>query len=323
MDHKEQARLTWVQMYLATGNAGLTCRRCGISRPTLRKWVGRFQTDGLDGLRELSRRPKTSPGRKILAEQEEWILELRRERRLGARRLQHELRRLHGFHLSLASIHQVLSSNKAKRLRRTRHRRVNRYERPVPGERVQVDTIKIAPSLYQYTAIDDCSRWLLMALYPRRTAKNSVDFLEMVKDGMPFSVQRIQTDRGTEFTADVVQESLWHWRIKWRPNPPRMPHLNGKVERVQQTALDEFYAVADLADPELELKLSDWETYYNRERIHGTLRKTPLERINELYEQGVVPSWEEVDEQFNAVAEYLRLRSYGIDVYIPGLKRSG
>lgn len=111
--HKEQARLTWVQMYLATGNAGLTCRRCGISRPTLRKWVGRFQTDGLDGLRELSRRPKTSPGRKILAEQEEWILELRRERRLGARRLQHELRRLHGFHLSLASIHQVLSSNKA------------------------------------------------------------------------------------------------------------------------------------------------------------------------------------------------------------------
>jgi len=317
MDHKEQARLTWVQMYLTTSNAGLTCRRCGISRPTLRKWVGRFQTDGLDGLHELSRRPKRSPGRKIFAEQEEWILELRRERRLGARRLQHELERLHSFHLLLASIHQVLSRNNTKRLRGRKRKRQNRYERPIPGERVQVDTIKIAPGLYQYTAIDDCTRWLLTSLYSRRTAKNSVDFLEMVKDGMPFSVQRIQTDRGTEFTADMVQESLWHWRIQWRPNPPRTPHLNGKVERVQQTALDEFYAVTDLADPNLELKLSDWETYYNRERIHGTLRKTPLERVNELSERGVVPSWEEVDEEFSAVAEYLRLRSFGIDIYIP------
>lgn len=322
MNHKEHARLTWVQMYLATGNAGLTCRRCGISRPTLRKWVGRFQANGLDGLHELSRRPKTSPGRKIFAEQERWILELRRERRLGARRLQHELGRLHGFHLSLASIHQVLRRNNAKRLRRRRHKRFNRYERPVPGERVQVDTVKIAPGMYQYTAIDDCTRWLLTALYPRRTAKNSVDFLEMVKDAMPFSVQRIQTDRGTEFTADVVQESLWNWRIKWRPNPPGMPHLNGKVERVQQTVLDEFYAVTDLADPDLELKLSDWEIYYNRERIHGTLGQTPLERVNVLCVQGVVPPWEEVDERFGAVAEYLRLRSYGIDIYIPELKRS-
>lgn len=97
MEHKEQARLKWVQMYLDTGDAGLTCRRCGISRPTLRKWVGRYQSDGLEGLHELSRRPKTAPNQKIFAEQEKWILELRRERRLGARRIQHELRRLNGF----------------------------------------------------------------------------------------------------------------------------------------------------------------------------------------------------------------------------------
>jgi transposase InsO family protein len=319
MKHKEQARLKWVQMYLDTGNAGLTCRRCGISRPTLRKWVGRYQSDGLEGLHELSRRPKTSPNQKIFAEQEKWILELRRERRLGARRIQHELRRLYGFHLSLASIHKVLTQYKAKRLRRRRHKRLNRYERPVPGERVQVDTIEIAPGLYQYTAIDDCTRWLMTALFPRRSAKNSVEFLEMVMTAMLFPVQRIQTDRGTEFTAYAVQESLWYWRIKWRPIPPGMPHLNGKVERVQQTILDEFYAVTDLSDPKLEINLSDWEIYYNRERIHGSLGKTPLERLNELYDKSVIPGWEEVDEQFSAVAEFLRLRSYGIDIYVPGM----
>lgn len=29
---------------------GLVCRRCGISRPTLRKWLTRYQKDSVDGL---------------------------------------------------------------------------------------------------------------------------------------------------------------------------------------------------------------------------------------------------------------------------------
>ena len=33
-----KARLTWITLYQQTQNAGLVCRRCGISRPTLRKW---------------------------------------------------------------------------------------------------------------------------------------------------------------------------------------------------------------------------------------------------------------------------------------------
>lgn len=33
-----KARLGWVELYAKTGVAGLVCRRCGISRPTLRKW---------------------------------------------------------------------------------------------------------------------------------------------------------------------------------------------------------------------------------------------------------------------------------------------
>ena len=38
---KVKMRLGWVQMYQQTQNAGQVCRRCGISRPTLRKWVRR------------------------------------------------------------------------------------------------------------------------------------------------------------------------------------------------------------------------------------------------------------------------------------------
>ena len=86
-------------MYLQTDDAGLTCRRCGISRPTLRKWTRRYQEVGLVGLKSRSRRPKQSPGRRVFAEQEQWIRELRTERKLGARRIQTELIRLYSFYI--------------------------------------------------------------------------------------------------------------------------------------------------------------------------------------------------------------------------------
>ncbi len=34
-------RLTKIKLYEDTGDAGLVCRRYGISRPTLRKWLCR------------------------------------------------------------------------------------------------------------------------------------------------------------------------------------------------------------------------------------------------------------------------------------------
>lgn len=92
-----------------------------------------------------------------------------------------------------------------QRPRRKRH--TKRYERPVPGERLQVDTIKIANGKYQYTAIDDCTRYQVARLYPRRTAANTLKFLQHVVEEMPFPIQRIQTDRGTEFTAYDVRET--------------------------------------------------------------------------------------------------------------------
>jgi len=59
-----QARLTWVTMYLETNDAGFVCRRCGISRPTLRKWVNRYNKLGEEGLKDISRRPHNSPNTK-------------------------------------------------------------------------------------------------------------------------------------------------------------------------------------------------------------------------------------------------------------------
>jgi len=246
-------------------------------------------------------------------QQEQWILELRK-RRLGVRRIHNELVRLHECQLSLATIHKVLTKHAVEPLhlsRKSRHT-FKRYARPIPGDRVQMDTCQIGPGLYQYTAIDDCTRWRVLALYSERSAANSLDFLDYLLEEMPFSIQRIQTDRGQEFFAYEFQERLKEYRIKFRPIKPRSPHLNGKVERSQKTDWEEFYSRVDLADPKLKEKLREWQDYYNSERPHGSLgNQTPDEKRFDLAMQ--VPLWEEVIAQYDEQKERIRTQSYRND----------
>ena len=104
-----------------------------------------------------------------------------------------------------------------------------------------MDTCKIGPGLYQYTSVDDCTRYRVLRLYSRRTTANTLDFIDCVIEEMPFPIQRLQTDRGREFFAVKVQEKLKEYSIKFRPNKPASPHLNGKVERSHRNDQERFY----------------------------------------------------------------------------------
>ncbi len=93
MNKEIKQRLKWIELHEETNNAGLVCLRCGISRPTLRKWYKRYKEKGLDGLQDVSRRPHSSPNTKIDNRIEDLILKLGKDRKLGARRIQNELLR--------------------------------------------------------------------------------------------------------------------------------------------------------------------------------------------------------------------------------------
>ena len=322
MDPEIRKRLQWVRIYEQTGNAGLTCLRCGISRPTLRQWWQRYQSDGIEGLVARSRRPQSSPNQKVFAKEEEWILSLRAERKMGARRIKNELYRHHATTLGLATIQKVLVRNQVKPLKRKRREKTwNRYERPIPGERVQMDTCKIAPRLYQYTAVDDCTRCMVLGLYPRRTASNTLDFLEKLFEEMHFPIQRIQTDRGREFFAYKVQEYLMEVGIKFRPIKPRSPHLNGKVERGQRIVLDEFYSTVDLSSDNLAEQLDEWQHYYNWHRGHGAHNgRTPMDRCSELTHK--IPLWEEVGRRYDSSRERIQEPNYQADLLVRRLEGS-
>ncbi|WP_109762670.1 helix-turn-helix domain-containing protein [Pleionea mediterranea] len=52
-----------MKLYRETKSADLVCRRCSISRPTLRKWLSRYKEQGLDDLQDI--RPHSSPDTKV------------------------------------------------------------------------------------------------------------------------------------------------------------------------------------------------------------------------------------------------------------------
>lgn len=106
--------------------------------------------------------------------------------------------------------------------------------------------------------------------------------------------------------------------IKYRPNKPGSPHLNGKVERVQRTMLEEFYAATDLKSPDLAGALGEWILYYNYQRTHGSLSTTPMKRFcKKIYD---APTWDAVAEQYDPNKERLYVRDYKLDQRLAGLK---
>ena len=102
-------------------------------------------------------------------------MSLRTRRKMGARRIQSELARLHGISFSLATMHKVLVRHQVKShvYRRRRGQQNKRYTRPTPGDRVQMDT----RSWNQYMAVGDCTTYCVPAIFERRAAGNTQKFL--------------------------------------------------------------------------------------------------------------------------------------------------
>ena len=112
-------------------------------------------------------------------------------------------------------------------------------------------------------------------------------------------------------------------RIKFRPNKPGSPHLNGKVERSQKTDKSEFYPTIDVSVglQELDLLLAEWQHYYNWERPYSSLNGlTPIDRITEISDQ--IPLSEEVSQHYQIKKERFQEQNYRLDLRLRKLKPS-
>ena len=278
-----------------TGNVALTCRYYGISRQIFSTWKRRYDAHGLDGLRDRSHRPHVSPGT-TRTEVVGKVIYLRQHYHFGPAKIAMYLARYHDISISQSGVWRILKRLDLNRLpasqRYKRHdRRWRRYEKPLPGHRVQLDVKFIAPLAgsrrkhYQFTAIDDCTRLRVLRIYPQLNQKTAIQFLDYLLERLPFRVEVIQTDNGVEFGASfhwhVLDKGAGHVYIK-----PRTPRLNGKVERSHRIDAEEFYRLLEgvvIDDAQVfNDKLQEWEDFCNYHRPHGGLDgQTPYERLKQ------------------------------------------
>lgn len=161
-----------------------------------------------------------------------------------------------------------------------------RREIRVPGQSVQVDVkhLKLgARRLYQFTAVDEATRYRVLKIYAHNSIKSAIAFVEEVRRRLPVAIQRIQTDHGSEFGTDFTWR-LHDLGILHRQIPRGSPETDGKVERSHRTDEDEFYRQGTFRTlQQLVKQLRGWEHEYNHRHLHLALgRKTPAERLCEL-----------------------------------------
>lgn len=132
-----------------------------------------------------------------------------------------------------------------------------------PGQRIQID-VKFVPSVclvneakgqkfYQYTAIDEYSRWRFVEAFEEHSSFSSMRFLQHLIKAFPAPIECVQTDNGTEFTKrfspnvregnlTLFEEELMKHGIRHKLIRPYTPRHNGKVERSHRKDNERFYA---------------------------------------------------------------------------------
>jgi transposase InsO family protein len=150
------------------------------------------------------------------------------------------------------------------------------YRVQEPGDLVQVDTLDVEvlpgarfkhPSL-----VDVLSRWHAAEIRRGASAQTTQESLDAMRHRLPFAIKAIQINGGSEFRAEF-EAYCQAEGIQLFVLPPRSPKLNGRVERVQRTDREEFYACTDVPPrlDALQPALRAYEDTYNTVRPHQAL----------------------------------------------------
>ncbi len=302
LSREARVRLTWIGHYKKHGNASMTCRRFGISRSTLYKWLKRYIQKGPRGLQDLPRTPKRRRVSKVPWHQVQLICDLRREHPAWSKhKIAVILERDHGITLSPSTVGRILKrkglySERASRRRRKaaerrkRRLRAERWMRKAfPGCLIQVDVAHLnflGKRFYQFTAVDCFSRISFSRAYSSAGSRCAEAFLSELMAYMPFSVWAVQTDNGAEFlkhfSSAVEEREITHFF-----SHPYCPRENAFVERKIQTVKHELWAFREgYTVEELNEILDEWNYVYNHVRPHQSLGYlTPVEFLNRWMEE--------------------------------------
>ena len=247
--------------YAAAHGVSKASRKYNRARSFIYFWLKRW--DGsVESLRPESRRPHHHPNEHT-QEELKLIRDMRRRNpRLGMVELWCKLRN-RGYSRCLESLWRVLKREGLITVKEKDPYTPKPYQQMThPGERIQID-VKVVPRkciadpklrLFQYTAIDEYSRYRILGAYPEQNTYSSYLFLlrvvaEFKRKGV--KVECVQTDNGFEFTnrlayneakhLNLFEEALSLLNIRHKLIRPYTPRHNGKVERSHREDQKRFY----------------------------------------------------------------------------------
>jgi transposase len=249
------------------------------TRKTVRKWVGRFEQNGLEGLKNLSRAPKNIPHKMDLEDEAE-IVSIREDHPAwGAYRMKN----LYDVSGGLSAIHRVIKQAglvKRKKMRWRKRKDLSELKKKMAlFEKSQVD-VKDLSDIYQYWPqmkrfklpryeytlremstgagflgyADKCN-----ATYASRFGSYVIAHLESYGVDPKKIEIKIQTDNGTEFigsprkrltTRSGFQKVLDKASIEHMQIPPRCSWMQGDVETYHKLIEDEFYDIESYSSHE-------------------------------------------------------------------------
>lgn len=306
MDSHKNARLTpkgREAMVRAVVDSGLSkaaaARRFNTTAKTMAKWVERFRAEGVDGLRDRSSRPLSSPGQTAPATCAA-VEALRRQRHTG-KQIAAELG------ISPATVSRILKRLGLNRINALEPAEpVHRYERAKPGEMIHIDIKKLGRFNkvghritgdrtgqssgrgvgweYVHVAIDDHSRVAFAKIMPNEKKRSATAFLKAAVAyyaSLGVKVERVMTDNGSCYKSFAFRRACRRLKLKHIRTKPYTPKTNGKAERFIQTSLREWaYAQAYENSGERKAELPSWLHRYNWHRPHaGIDDKTPISRL--------------------------------------------
>jgi len=241
-------------------------RKYKTNRQYVYRWKRRY--DGTwESLKDKSRRPHHHPNQHTEAELK-LIADMRRRNPHAGLVVFWVKLRQRGYTRSIPALYRVLVRRGEMANKPANPKYVPKpYEKMhYPGERVQID-VKFVPAVclvgdaagkkfYQYTAIDEYSRYRYLEAFEEHSTYSSAQFLEHLLEHfgkLGIKIECVQTDNGTEFTkrltgaadTDVTlfERTLKQRNIRHKLIKPYTPRHNGKVERSHRKDNEYFYAV--------------------------------------------------------------------------------
>ena len=209
--------------------------KAAIKYRTYRQFIYRLRNryDGTpESLVPKSRRPHHHPNEHT--NEEIALIRRMRKRRPNTGLVRFWVRlRKKGYTRSITGLYRCMKrlGRKAEKAKKPAYKPKPYEQATLPGEKVQID-VKVVPSscivgqakeqgekMYQYTAIDECTRFRFIAAFKEQSTYSSMLFLQQLIRRFPFKIHKVQTDNGAEFTkrfqaADEANLTLFEKALK-------------------------------------------------------------------------------------------------------------